>query len=147
MKKLAAVMMFLLITSIAQAQLTKLLDQLTDFEISWDGGGSWIAYDIVTYSFSTDAPSPHNPFATFGLNRFEADITDVIAGDTDTLARWDVVVDDPGIVPESIWVVGWFHWRIRVEAEGQQDTSEWSEMEVCRFKRPKKPPKPKVVRF
>ena len=148
MKKFTVLLALVLMASAAHAQLTKVVDPATDFEISWDGGGNWTPYTITAHEFTVGAPGKHAPFATFGLNKFECDITDCVAGDTDTLAKWEVDIADPGVATESIWVTGWFHWRIRVEASnGDQDESVWTDMQEFHIKRPKKPPKGRIIKF
>lgn len=146
MRIIIAALVLVFVVSTTHAQMTKVLDPASDFEISWNGGGTWTPYTITTYSFTTGSPGQHKPFAVFGLNKLEADITGVIVGDPDTLAKWEVTITDPGVAPQSIWLIGWVRWRIRVQIGSEQDTSLWSDTQVISIKRPKPAPTPRLVK-
>lgn len=147
MRIIVAVALMLALSSFAFAQEQSKLVLPGDVEVSFDGGGSWTPVQIVSYEFTTGTPGNHHPFSRFGRNiTIEADITGTIAGDTDTLARIVVIVDDPGINPDTIWITGWVHWKFTRQIGEDQDSTPFSEMQNVDFRRDKKPHKPKMLK-
>lgn len=121
------------------------VDPLTDCEISWNGGGLWTPVPMVESLFLIGVPGKHNPFAVVGVNKFEADVSKVFLSDPNTLLRWKVNIQLPGVT-DSVWVTGWIHYRVRAVVGEDFDYSPWSPMQVFHIKTPKQLPAPRLIK-